>query len=511
MSVGILTSLIVVPLIGTLLVYFVGLKSQKVSTYVTQFIALATAALSWAIFAFFDKTVGKLSMEERIDWIPSIDINFTLAIDGISFVLILLATSLILLVTFQSVFVIKENVHLYNALILLIEVGIIGVFSTTNLVFFYIFWELVLIPMFFLVGKWGGVKRKYTAIKFFIFTHVGSVLMLISFMVIFATSGSFDIVYLMAHPISQSVQIITGIGIFIGAAIKLPAIPVHTWQPDAYDQSPTPVSVLFAGLLAKMAGYAFIRLGLGITPYGMDELKYILIVLGIFGAFYSAFAAIKQKSLKRLVAYTSINHMSFVLVAIGVASNFAIRATRINHVLAQYLQVTTYSQLAIIATVFLMISHGISIGVMFLLISAIENHIGTEEIDYLGGLKTKPVLAGMVIVASVALISAPPLSGFIAEILLLFAVVPAFPWISILVVSIVFTAVIYLWLLTRVLFTDKAKVLNSKDFIEADPKTLKYELIIAAILFIPIIILGFFPDLLITLINKAAEYLMNIM
>jgi NADH-quinone oxidoreductase subunit M len=482
----ILSSLLLIPFAGAIIVFLVGLKWEKLSKYLTQIFAFATFTLSWTLFRFFNFGDGGIQLTEGFNWIPDFGINFTLGLDGLSLPLILMATTLIFLVSLQSPYVIHHREHLYYALILLFQVGILGVFIATNLVIFYVFWELVLIPMFFLIGQWGGERRKYAAVKFFIFTHVGSVLMLVSFIVIFVNMNTFDIITLLSSSIPQNIQLIAAIGIFIGAAVKLPAVPIHSWLPDAHVEAPSPVSVLLAGLLLKMAGYAFLKLGLGLVSGGMAALRPVLLILGVVGAFYASFAAIKQKDLKRLIAFTSINHMSLIMIAVAVAS-----------------------ELAIMGAIFMMVSHGIIIGLMFFLSGIIQHHLGTREIGKLGKLRDKPVLSGVLIVGSVAAFGAPPMAGFIGEMMILFAAIPVYPWIMIIALSIAVTVVVYLWMLTRTIFTTKAEEFTAKA-VESDPKSLKIELLIVGSLMLPIFILGFFPKLIISIISSAASQLASI-
>jgi len=298
---------------------------------------------------------------------------------------------------------------------------------------------------------------------------------------------TFSIIELSQKDIPEIVQTIAAIGIFLGVAVKLPAVPIHSWLPDAHVEAPSPVSVLLAGLLLKMAGYGFLKLGLNIVPEGIKVLRPVLITLGVIGAFYAAFAAIAQKDLKRVIAFTSINHMSFIMIAVAVAT-----------------------PLAIIGAVFQMISHGIIIGLMFFLSGIIQHHVGTREINLLGGIKKKPVLAGFLIVGSIAAFGAPPMSGFIAEMMIFFASIPVYPWVmTVAAFSIVITSVIYLWLLTRVLFTNKAEEVVFEDLV-SHQNYLKYELSIVGLLFIPIFVLGFFPNLLVSIIEQAVNQLLKI-
>ena len=474
-----LTTLLAIPLFGAIFVFLIGLKYDKLAQVVTQVIAFATFVLSWTFFIWL-KT-GLDTLNESYPWVPDFGINFSLGIDGIAFVLILMATTLVFLVTLQSPYVIHHRKGLYYGLILLFEVGILGVFTATNLIIFYVFWEMVLIPMFFLIGQWGGENRKYAAVKFFIFTHVGSVLMLVSFIVIYVTMGSFSFADLGNIP--EALQLVPAIGIFIGAAVKLPAVPIHSWLPDAHVEAPSPVSVLLAGLLLKMAGYAFLKLGLGLVPLGIEKLRPVLLILGTVGAFYASFAAIKQKDLKRLIAFTSINHMSFIMIAVAVAT-----------------------KLAIIGAVFLMVSHGIIIGLMFFLSGIIQHHLGTRDIDKLGKLREQKGLSGALVIGSIAAFSAPPMAGFIAEMMIFFAAIPVYPWIMVVALSIAVTAVVFLWMMTRTIFTNKAEEFIPKE-LDVDPKSLNIELAIVSSLMLPIFILGFFPNLVISIISEAASQL----
>ena len=469
--IGYLSILLLLPLLGSLITYLGGYVSEKFSKWFA--IALVSMMFIYSLYLaiIFNTSVQGFQFMEVYYWAPVFGLTFKLGIDGISLIMIVLGTMLSMIAAASSPFNIHHHEKEYYALLLLFETAILGVFTSLNLILFYVFWELVLIPMFPLIGIWGGPNRKYAAVKFFIYTHVGSVIMLVSFLsfYILSTPHTFDMIELSKEGFSASIQLWLGLAILLGCSIKLPIFPFHTWLPDAHVQAPSPVSVLLAGLLLKMGGYGLIRLGLTLTPLGFQIMAPYLMRLAIFSSIYAAFAALAQTDLKRLVAFTSINHMGFVMLG-----------------------VSTMNVIGVMGAVFQMFSHGTIIALLFLLTGVVHHHVGTRDIDKLAGMKFKmPFTSALLAFGSIAAFSTPGTSGFIAEATILRGAlsVSLIPLIAIL--GMVLTVAYFLWMLHRAPFNS----IESEE-VKAAHKVSAWELLPLAFLVIPIILLGIYPEII---------------
>jgi len=341
-----------------------------------------------------------------------------------------------------------------------------GVFTSLNLIAFYVFWELVLIPMFFFIGVWGGPRRKYAAMKFLIMTHVGSILLLLSFISLYvlSTPHTFNFTELTNLHLPLVVQVLISLGFFIGFGVKMPIFPFHTWLPDAHVEAPAPISVLLAGLLLKMGGYGFIRMNLFLLPDASKFLAPIFIGVAIFTMFYGAIVAMVQQDFKRMVAFTSINHMGYVLLG-----------------------AFTLTTVGISNAVFQMFNHALAIGALFLMSGVIHEHMGTRNIRELGGLgSAMPKTSFLLVLASLAAMGFPGFSNFISEYYVLEAGISVniFYGIAVLVPGI--TAGYFVWTLRRVLLTPNVGAVPSRE-------APWYTLLTLALFLIPLIVLGLYP------------------
>jgi NADH-quinone oxidoreductase subunit M len=390
----------------------------------------------------------------RHAWIPALDINYFLGVDGINLPLVLLTSFLSMLAMWASWPIVK-NVRAYCILFLLLETGMLGVFLALDFFLFYVFWEVMLLPMYFLIGIWGGPRREYAAIKFFLFTLVGSVLMLVAILLLYFASAphTFNILRLAEigqlpdSPFHQTLMWGKSLSwwafvlLFIGFVIKLPAVPVHTWLPDAHVEAPTPISMILAGVLLKMGGYGVLRICYPICPDAGYELAWFVCGLGTLSMVYGALAALAQKDFKRLVAYSSVSHMGYVLLGIGAWS--ATAGTQYN---------SDYWTMGMSGAMFQMIAHGLSAAGMFFLVGVIYDRVHHRNLDQMGGLFARmPVFAGLSMGIFFAALGLPGLCGFIGEF---FVVLGAWSYskaLAIVAASVmILTAGYILWTIQRV-------------------------------------------------------------
>lgn len=477
-----LSVIIFTPLLGALAILLI----KPTKTAAIKWTALAASAVSllltlYVTFSF--KAGGGMQFVEKHIWSSTIGSSYHLGLDGLSLPMLFLSALLGLIAVAAS-----WNIDLkpkgYFSLLLLLEVGMLGVFSSLDYIFFYIFWELVLLPMFFLIGIWGGSRREYAAVKFFIYTLAGSLLMLISILAIYFYAGgtTFSILELAGRPYLNGFQNIVFWGLFLGFAVKVPIFPFHTWLPDAHVEAPTAVSVLLAGVLLKMGAYGFLRILLPTLPNAAKNFAYFIAILAVVNIIYGALNAMAQTDLKKMVAYSSISHMGYVML--GIASMTAAGLT---------------------GAVMQMFSHGLITAMLFLLVGYIYERAHTRQIAELGGLLNKvPLLAGLLCFASFASLGMPGLSGFVAEFLVFVGAYGSFKIISIIAsTGVVITAGYLLWMLQRVAMGELPdKLASLKD---ANIR----ELLTLAPLALLILIVGFFPSTVTVYINHAVNLIVG--
>src|SRR2546422_10020794 len=401
----VLSLLILVPLVGAPVAYLAIRMNKRFGILLALAIAAAAFAIAsysyWFLYANLPAP-GQYVMTEKYIWInlSFISLDYLLGLDGLSAPLLVVSTLLALLAIIGSRSQIGHHEAEYYALILLFEGSIVGVFTSLNLIFFYIFWELVLIPMFFLIGIWGGPRRKYAALKFILFTYGGSTIMLLGFLAVYLGTSvpTFDIPDL-AGKIPLGLQYLPLLATFIGFGVKLPVVPFHTWLPDAHVEAPAPISVLLAGVLLKMGGYGFIRISIGLFPRASFEYAWVFMVIGIVSMFYGAIVALLAKDLKKMIAFTSINHMGFVLFG-------------------AYATVVSGNILGIQGAIFQMFTHALAIGSLFMMSGYIKELMGTRDTTVLKGLKTTmPRLSVLLVLGSAEAMGMPPFTRFLAELM----------------------------------------------------------------------------------------------
>jgi NADH-quinone oxidoreductase subunit M len=417
-------------------------------------------------------------MVERYPWAESFGLGLVFGVDGISMPLLLISTLLTTLAAAGSCREIRVMTGPYYALLLLFEGAIIGVFTSLNLVQFYVFWELVLIPMFFFIGVWGGPKKKYAAMKFLIFTHVGSTIMLLGFIMLYvvAQPRTFDMLTLASLRLPLMLQVPIAVAVFFGFAVKLPVVPFHTWLPDAHVEAPAPISVLLAGLLLKMGGYGFIRIMFGLFPDASRFLAPVLVGLAVLTMFYGAVVAMIQQDLKRMIALTSINHMGYVLLG-----------------------TFSFTVMGLSGAVFQMFNHACAIGMLFLMSGVIHEQMGTRTIRGLPGLgKAMPIAALLLILGSLGAMGFPSFGSFISEYMVILSAIQVSLPLAVVVLVPAITSGYFLWMLRRVLML-------SADRPVARNEAPAFELLTLAVFLVPLLLLGLYPAPILQVINSAVQ------
>jgi len=475
-----LSTMVSVPIIGALVVFLVSRVSEKAAKVLTILISSTTLVLALMIYVAYDQSHAGFQMMENVAWATSFGLVFTLGIDGISLPLLIISALLTTLAAVGSWREIRSSIGSYHALLLLFEGSIIGVFTSLNLILFYVFWELVLIPMFFFIGVWGGPKKKYAAMKFLIFTHVGSTVMLLGFIAlyVFSQPHTFDLVTLSTLKLPLSLQIPMAVAVFFGFAVKLPVVPFHTWLPDAHVEAPAPISVLLAGLLLKMGGYGFIRIMLGVFPEASRSLAPGLVGLAVLTMFYGAMVAMIQQDLKRMIALTSINHMGYVMLG-----------------------AFSFTAVGLSGAVFQMFNHACAIGILFLMSGVIHEQMGSRIIKELPGLgKAMPVTAFLLMLGSLGAMGFPGFGSFISEYMVITSAIRVNLLLAIVVLVPAITAGYFMWMLRRVLtFSPERRAVKNEAPV--------FELLTLAAFLVPLILLGIYPAPILSLVGSTVEKL----
>jgi NADH-quinone oxidoreductase subunit M len=468
-------------------------------------VSVLTLALSLRLWTGYDTTIAEYQFVEHVPWLAGWGVNYYVGIDGISLLLILLTTFLQPLVLVASWNDIKHSVKSYVFFMLALETGMIATFAALNLFQFYLFWELMLIPMYFIIGIWGGPRRVYAAIKFFLFTMVGSLLMLVAMLVVyrlhFEQTGTFTLDLVAppggALPGLLDTNILPGGDVWwrtqpwlfaafaLAFGIKVPVFPFHTWLPDAHVEAPTAGSVILAGVLLKMGTYGFVRLALPLFPDAAVQFAPFIFGLGLAGILYGALVAMVQKDIKKLVAYSSIAHLGFVMLG-----TFALNDEGLKGAVLQ------------------MVNHGLSTGALFLLVGMLYERRHTREISAFGGIaKPMPVYAALFGIVTMSSIGLPALNGFVGEYLILLGTFRAAPWVGAAATfGVVLAAVYMLWMYRRVVF-GPVEVPENRGLIDLD---LREKLVMAAMI-VPIVWIGVYPQPLLTRLNAPIGELLRVM
>jgi NADH-quinone oxidoreductase subunit M len=477
MNFPILSSLILLPSIGAIFLLFTKEKKNELSNtikYVALFTSIVNFLISIYLWILFDPTTSDFQFIEDKVWIKDF-VNYKIGIDGISILFIILTTFITPLCIISVNNSVKVRLREFLIAILIMESFMIGVFCSLDLVVFYLFFEAGLIPMFLIIGIWGGSRRVYSAFKFFLFTLLGSVLMLIAIISIYWIAGTTDVIELYVLGIDSKYQNLLWIAFFSSFAVKTPMWPVHTWLPDAHVEAPTAGSVLLAAILLKMAGYGFIRFSLGLFPVASEIFTPLVYVLSLIAIIYTSLVALMQEDMKKLIAYSSVAHMGFVTLGIF-----------------------TIQQQGLEGSIIQMISHGLVSAALFLCVGVVYDRIHSRLIQTYGGLVSViPKYSVLFMLFTLAALGLPGTSGFIGEFLILMGVFKDNFLVAVIAsLGVILGAAYMLWLYRRVVF---GKLIN-KDLFEIKDLN-NSEMIILSCLAIPTIFFGFYPEPLINTIE----------
>jgi len=475
MSVPILTFLIFFPLLGAVLLLFVDRKSTAFIKVFTLVLSILEFGISLPLFFIFDEKAKGMQFMEKVSWFPEWGISYFLGIDGISLLLLLLTTFLTVICVLCSWKAIEDRVKEYYITFLFLETAMIGTLCSLDLVLFYIFWELMLIPMYLLIGIWGGPRRIYAAIKFFLFTMAGSVLMLIAIIALYffyyrATGVyTFNVLDLYGASIPIAKQYWFFAAFALSFAIKVPMFPVHTWLPDAHTEAPTAGSVILAGVLLKMGTYGFLRFAIPLFPAAAYDAIPLMSTLAVIGIIYGAIVSMMQPDLKRLIAFSSVSHLGYVMLGI-----FALNMQGVQ------------------GSIYQMLNHGISTGGLFLIVGMVYERRHTRMIADFGGLsKVMPVFATFFMIITLSSIALPGTNGFVGEFLILLGAFKSNMWYGILATTgVILGAAYMLWMFQRVMFGVVTKEENRK------LKDLgKREVLILVVMVFFIVLMGVYPKM----------------
>ena len=494
----ILSILIWLPIIGGTAVLIVGDDGDAASSraegmrVLVLLVSVLTFVLSVFVYSSFDTTTADMQFVERFEWIPAFNVYYYLGVDGISAPLILLTTFMTPLVVIAGWDSIKTRPAQYFAAFLILEGLMIGVFSALDGVLFYVMWEAMLVPMFLIIGVWGGERRIYATIKFFLYTFLGSVLMLVAFIYLFTKTGTFDLFAFMEAPLGMTEQKLIFIAFLLAFAVKVPMWPVHTWLPDAHVEAPTGGSVILAAILLKMGGYGFVRLSLPIVPDGSQYFAGLMIALSLIAVVYIGMVALMQQDMKKLIAYSSIAHMGFVTLGFF---------------LLWSIDSGMGAALGITGGMVQMVSHGLISGALFLCVGVLYDRVHSRQIaDYGGVANTMPVFASFMVLFAMANAGLPGTSGFVGEFMVIIASFKANFWFAVLAASILVLGAAYtLWMIKRVIYGDVANddVAELKDLNQR-------EYIVLGLLAAAVLLIGLWPgplvDMMSVTIDQLVEY-----
>ena len=472
-------------MIGALVILLIKEDENSVNNIkkVALWTSIGVFLLSLLIWLQFDISNAGYQFEEKFKWFNDFNFYYHVGIDGISLFMVILSTFLTPLCILASWESIKKRIKEYMIAFLFLETVMIGMFSSVDILLFYVFFEAVLIPMYLIIGIWGGERRIYASFKFFLYTLLGSVLMLIAIVVIYRLTGSMSIAELQGNYFSKNIQTYLWLAFFASFAVKIPMWPFHTWLPDAHVEAPTAGSVILAGVLLKMGGYGFIRFSLGMLPEASEYFSPLIMTLSVIAVVYTSLIALAQTDIKKLIAYSSVAHMGLVTIGIFIVNSQGLEGAMVQ-----------------------MISHGVVSGALFLCVGVIYDRMHTRDIKFYGGLVNKmPIYATVFMIFMLGSVGLPGTSGFVGEFLV---IVGAFQYSSLVVIGaasgIILSAVYMLYLYKRIIFG----VIENEKLNEILDLTLREKIILIP-LAIAVIIIGIFPNIFIEPMRLPLELIIS--
>jgi NADH-quinone oxidoreductase subunit M len=487
-----LALLIWVPIVGGFVVLGLGGR-ESAAKWLSLCLSLLALLLSIPLWTGFNTGTAEMQFVEHTAWIPSIHADFNIGVDGLSMPLILLTTFTTVLIVIASWTNVAKRIAQYMGAFLILEGLMIGVFCSLDGALFYVFWEAMLIPMFLIIGIWGGPRRVYASIKFFLYTFIGSLLMLVALIYMYLKGGTYEIAQLQLMPLTLREQTFIFLAFFTAFAVKVPMWPVHTWLPDAHVEAPTGGSVVLAAIMLKMGGYGFLRFSLPIAPDASRELDWLIIAFSLIAVVYIGLVALVQRDMKKLIAYSSIAHMGFVTLG-----------AFIGYQIVQHTGRTTGIELGLDGSIVQMLSHGLVSGAMFLCVGVMYDRVHSREISAYGGVvNTMPMFAGFMVMFALANSGVPGTSGFVGEFLVILAAFKANVWYAFLAgTTLILGAAYTLWLIKRVIFgaiandhVRELKDLNGREFL------------VLSLLAVAVLTVGVWPAPLLDVMRATTQHL----
>ncbi|MGB0626775.1 MAG: NADH-quinone oxidoreductase subunit M [Alphaproteobacteria bacterium] len=484
-SFPILSLVTFLPLVGVLFILAARGSEEQVANnarWGALWTSLATFAISLLLWINFDPTTADFQFVEKVEWLPAFDISYHMGIDGISLFFVILSTFLTPICVLASWKAISVRVKEYMIAFLVLETFMIGTFVALDFLLFYIFFEAVLIPMFIIIGVWGGPRRVYSAFKFFLYTLAGSVLLLAALLALYFEAGTTDVPTLMGFDVPAGLQTWLWLAFFASFAVKMPMWPVHTWLPDAHVEAPTAGSVILAGVLLKMGGYGFLRFSLPILPLASEQFVPLIYTLSVIAIIYTSLVALAQEDMKKLIAYSSVAHMGFVTIGIFTAT-----------------------QQGIDGAIFQMLSHGIISAALFLCVGVVYDREHSREIAHYGGLVERmPKFAFVFMVFMLGSVGLPGTSGFVGEFLVLLGAFQDNTWVAMFAATgVILGAAYMLYLYRRVVF-GKLEKEYLKKIMDLEPR----EIAIFAPLVVLVLWMGIWPDPFLSVFDASVSNLL---
>ena len=495
MTLPLLSILVFLPIVGGIAVMLIGSERASLAKQVALGTSIVTFILSIPLYTGFEVGTAAMQFVEHVPWITRFNANYALGVDGISMPLIVLTTFLTPIVVIAGWEVIETRPAQYFAAFLILEGLMVGTFAATDALLFYVFWEAMLVPMFIIIGIWGGARRVYATIKFFLYTFLGSVFMLVALIYLYSKSGEYSIAAFQQLPLSMNEQVLIFLAFLLAFAVKVPMFPVHTWLPDAHVEAPTGGSVILAAILLKMGGYGFVRFSLPITPDASHELAWLMIALSLIAVVYIGFVALVQRDMKKLIAYSSIAHMGFVTLGFFVI--FGALAAAPN---------SDGARLALQGGLMQMLSHGLISGAMFLCVGVLYDRLHSREISSYGGVvNTMPKFAALMVLFALANAGLPGTSGFVGEFFVILGTFHASAWLAFVAATIMILGAAYtLWMVKRVVFGEVANA-GVASLVDVSAR----EFWMLMVLAVAVLLVGVWPAPVVDVMDASVGQLLN--